>query len=175
MNGFSGITYQARLPLLWQVAEPDDQAMMAARRSNLGLLHALATIEAIPDKDPDADPAVSKAIDRLEAKLDVAIGLLSKLVAQQAEMPMPAQVSLGAHQIEWGALPDCPVPDSVIRIALHLSPHLPEPIQLYARVTLSSPTLCRAEFLDQDEEFEDWMTRTLFRYHRREVQARHQS
>jgi len=175
MNGFSGITYQAKLPLLWQPANPDGQDIISARQSNIGLLRALATIETIPEKDPDAEASVAKTIDRLEAKLDIAMRLLSRLIAQQTEMPLPAEVVLSAHQIEWHAMTDAPVQDAVIRIALYLSPHLPEPVQLYARVTSSAPVPYQAEFLDHDEEFEDWMTRTLFRYHRRELQARHQS
>lgn len=176
MSSASGITYQANLPLRWQYqAAPADAELAQARHANIALLHALATLESVPDKDHDADPAVAKAVDRLEAKLDIALGLLSRLVTQQMEIPASIPVTLGAHLVEWRAATDLPDLDATILLSLHLSPKLPESLQLYARVTISQTGWCAAEFLDRDEELEDWITRTLFRYHRRALQARHQA
>lgn len=176
MSSASGITYQADLPLHWQYeAAPSGAALALARHANMALLHALTTLESAADKDHDADPAVTKAVDRLEAKLDIALGLLSKLVAQQMELPASIPVTLGVHQIEWRGASDLPVVNSIIMLNLHLSPKLPEPLHLYARVMTSQTALCAAEFLDRDEELEEWITRTLFRYHRRTLQARHQA
>ena len=47
-------------------------------------------------------------------------------------------------------------------------------LQLHARIISSAGGRCVAALLDEDPEFEEWMTRTLFRYHRRGLQARHQ-
>ncbi len=174
MNNASGITYQANLPLRWRYeGTPSDTTLAQARQANIALLHALATLESVADKDHDIDPAVSKAIDRLEAKLDIVLSLLSRLVSQQMELPAAIPVTLGVYQIEWRGAPELPTQDSIIRLGLHLSPKLPEPLQLYARVMTSQTNLCSAEFLDRDQELEEWITRTLFRYHRRAVQARH--
>jgi len=137
------------------------------------MLHALALMESLPEKDTDADPAIAKAIQRLEAKLDIVLSQLSRLAAQDASRLSHTRVSLGATHLTWETHSEVPPPGTSIKLTLNLSPMLYEGIQLYARVTESSATTCRAEFVDQDEEFVEWMTRTLFRYHRRELQARH--
>ncbi len=172
MDNVPGITCHAHLPLRWQAAAPDAGMLAAARRTNLELLHALATLESAPDNEHDANPAIAKAIERLESKLDIVIGILSRLIAQHAALPAPVPVSLGVDRIEWHA-EDAPPAGATIRIELYLSPKLPEPLQLYAQVTDTPAGACMAEFLDHDEELEEWMTRTLFRFHRRELQARH--
>ena len=175
MSNASGITYLADLPLRWQYeAMPSESALALARHANMTLLHALSTLESTAEKDHDADPAVAKAVDRLEAKLDIALSLLTRLVAQQLELPASSPVTLGVHQIEWRGVSDLPAVDALIKLNLYLSPRLPEPLQLYSRVASSQAGLCTAEYLDKDEELEEWITRTLFRYHRRALQARHQ-
>ena len=176
MNTASGITYQANLPLRWQYeAVPSDAALVQARHGNLAMLQALATLETAADKEHDADPAVAKAVDRLEAKLDIALSLLSRLVAQQIQLPPSTSVTLGVHEIQWRGELEFPAVGSIIMLSLYLSPKLPEPLNLHARVTTSHAGLYGADFLDTDEELEEWITRTLFRYHRRALQARHQS
>jgi len=175
MSNASSITYQADLPISWRYTDaPGATVLSQARQSNLVLLHALSTLESAPEKDHDADPAISKAVDRLEAKLDVALGMLARLVAEQTNIPACAQVTLGARQIEWCEASTLPTRDSVVCILLHLSKKLPEPMQLYGRVISVQGDRCVAEFIDLDEELEEWITRTLFRYHRRALQARHQ-
>lgn len=174
MDTPSVITYQAQLPLQWQLETPDATMVAAARHANLGLLHALAVLETAPEKEHDADPALSKAFDRLEAKLNIALGLLSRLVAQNGHIPAPSPVTLGVHSIRWQPEAE-PSPGSTIKLSLHLSPRLPEPLQIYARIVECHDGMCVADFIDQDPELEEWMTRTLFRYHRRELQARHQA
>ena len=173
MTTQSGITYQSLLPLAWEATAPDAPAIALVRHHNLRLLHALAIMESLPDKDVDSDPVVAKAMERLEAKLDMVISLLSRLAARDEGNLRPTRVSLGATHLDWEPLSETPGIGDTVKLTLYLSPMLPEGIQLYARITDSTDTNCRAEFLDQDEEFEEWMTRTLFRYHRRELQARH--
>ena len=174
MSDAPGITYQATLPLHWEEATPTDAVLAQARHGNLVLLQALATLESAADKDYDADPAVAKAVERLEAKLDIVLSLLSKLVAQQLEIPTSVPVTLGVRSIQWQAAAILPTVGAIIKLSLHLSLKLPEPLRIFARVTAVQGEHYSAEFLDTDEELEEWITRTLFRYHRRALQARHQ-
>jgi hypothetical protein len=175
MDQASGITLHAKLPFSWQSALISSEALIKLRSSNLEVMHALATLESVPDKDHEADPTTSKAIDRIEAKLDIVIGLLSRLASQHAQPPAPLWVDLGVHDIHWQGDDAPPIPGSLILIDLFLSERLPEPLRLLAKVSASDTGHCHAEFLDMDEEVAEWMTRTLFRYHRRELQARHQN
>ena len=175
MSDDSGINYQTSLPLAWQNVPAPDTAMLAqARDGNILLLQALATLESAAEKDHVADPALSKAVVRLEAKLDIALTLLGKLLAEQLASPASVPVTLGVNQIAWRDAAPLPALDASILVNLRLSPRLPEFLQLYARVVAVEDGACSAEFLDRDSEQEEWITRTLFRYHRRALQARHQ-
>ena len=88
------------------------------------------------------------------------------------QLPAPVPVTLAARNVEW--LSDLPLPamQEKVLVSLYLSPRLPEPLQLHALIVSSNSGRCIAQFLDEDEEFDEWMTRTLFRYHRRGLQAR---
>lgn len=174
-NETPGITYQANLPLSWRRETVLSAPTLASwRHSNVALLRALATLEAAPaDRDHETDSHVSKTLDRLETKLDVALNMLAHLAMRDVEMPAPLPVTLGARSVEW--LSDSPLPagGEQVALTLYLSPRLPEPLLLYARIVSSADGRCVAEILDEDEEFDEWMARTLFRYHRRGLQARH--
>ncbi len=171
----SGITYQASLPLSWRdTPVPDDATLALARHANLTLLHALAVLESVTEKDHDVDPVMSKAVIRLEAKLDIALSLITRLISGQLALPASFALTMGVDRIEWRGAEQIPGPGTLILLSLYLSPRLPEPLQLYARVGAAQNDGCVAEFLDHDEEHEEWITRTLFRYHRRALQARHQ-
>lgn len=180
----SAITYQAKLPLAWTApAAPDSATLALWHHGNLALLHALATLEAAapPDSERESDHAYSKTLDRIEAKLDLSLTLLARLIGQQAILPPQRAVTLAAEGLSWSCPPDeAPADGSDVLIALYLSPRLPEPLHLWSRVACRTgadhdrSSHCHAAFLDKEAEMEEWMTRTLFRYHRRALQARRQ-
>lgn len=172
----SGITYQASLPLNWRSEPAPSTSMLASwRYSNIALLRGLATLEAAAaDRDHEADSHLAKAMEHLESKLDIILNMLAHLTMRNVDMPAPRPVTLGARSVEW--LSDLPLPagGEHVLVSLYLSPRLPEPLQLYARIIFSGEGRCMAALLDEDPEFDEWMARTLFRYHRRGLQARHQ-
>ena len=177
------ITFQTRLPLAWEnPGTPDEATLGAWRQENLTLLRALATLESmVPDKERELDQALGKAVERMEAKIDVMLTLMARLVGQQNSLPPSLPLTLAAQHVEW-ACPAAVAPpaDSHVLLKVYPSPKLPEPLRLWVRVATQparsqgEDCYCLAEFLDEDAEFEEWMTRTLFRYHRRALQARHQ-
>lgn len=172
-----GITYQASLPLTWRSEPAPSSSMQASwRYSNISLLRGLATLEAAAiDRDHEADSHQAKALERLENKLDIALNMLAHLTMRNVDMPAPLPVTLSARSVEW--LSDLPLPagGEHVLLSLYLSPRLPEALQLYARVIFSAEGRCVVTLLDADPEFEEWIARTLFRYHRRGLQARHQA
>jgi hypothetical protein len=169
-----GITYQASLPLSWRVEPAPSLAMLTSwRYSNISLLRGLATLEyAALDREHDGDTPLNKALDRLESKLDIALTMLARVTMQNVQVPAPVAVTLSARSVEWLSDQPLPATQEKVLVSLYLSPRLPEPLQLHARVVTTSSGRCVAQFLDEDEEFDEWMTRTLFRYHRRGLQAR---
>lgn len=172
-----GITYQASLPLSWR-SEPAPSASMLAswRYSNIALLRGLATLEtaAVTERDHEADTHLAKALERLENKLDIVLNMLARTTMRTSDMPAPLPVTLGARRVEWLSDLALPASGEHVLLTLYLSPRLPEPLQLYARVVSSAERRCAVALLEEDAEFDEWMARTLFRYHRRGLQARHQ-
>lgn len=171
-----GISYRANLPLDWRLtADISDAEAALWRQNNLALLQALATLEAgAPEKDHgEAEPATQKAIERLEAKLDVALALLGRLLSERAQLPPEFPVMLYVDRIVWQSSHDVPAVGATLQLRLFLSARLPQPLQFLVRVTSVDGDRCQAELLHVDAEMEEWLTRTLFRYHRRTLQARH--
>lgn len=171
-----GISYHASLPLDWQPSADIAAATLVNwRQANLTLLQALATLEAVaPEKEAtESEQAIQKTIERLEAKLDIALDLLARLLTEHTPIPPEVPVILGIGSIEWQVQDETLAPETLLQLRLYLSPRLPQPLRFLARVVAVTGRQCRAELLNIDEELEEWLTRTLFRYHRRALKARH--
>jgi hypothetical protein len=167
----SGIAYRTCLPLGWRTGTVDE-AQLAY--SNIALLRALAIVEsATPEREHEADSHLAKSMERLETKLDIVMSMLSRLSLQHVDIPPPVEVTLTSDTVEWSCGENAPRSGDTILISLYLSPKLPEALQLPAHVMTSTAGTCTAEITCKDAEFEEWLTRTLFRYHRRGLQARH--
>lgn len=115
-------------------------------------------------------------MERLEAKLDLALNLIMQLARQQAELPATHPVILRAKAVEWTDAA-APEPAQLILVSLHLSPILPQALLIPATVAavehLESGPRVRANFTHLNQEMEEWLERTLFRYHRRSIQQSH--
>ncbi len=172
---FGGVSYQAEIPLGWQAAPPPQAAVLQEwMHTNAVLLHAFATMEGQP---PERDSESGSEIERIEVKLDLVLNLLARLLAQHAPRPEPSRVTLSAAVIEWLCLGAAPPAGSDIVISLFINPYLPQPLLLPARVraarTETGGTQVAAEFTHLSEEAGEWLERTVFRNHRRFIQARH--
>lgn len=178
----SGVRYSGLLPLSWRIAQNADQtAHDRLLHANITLLRGLASIEAATSLDNEHvnDPAIAKALDRLESKVDIMISLLAGVLTGMQVLPVHTHVELGTQEIGWVESPDtAPQPGQELMVTIFLSPKLPQALMLPVRVKALSSTEsgCHvsAELLEKDDEFEDWITRTIFRFHRRELQIRHQ-
>lgn len=180
MNQFEpqGVFYSADLPLSWT---PLDQLQPAQteqwQHHGVALLRALSVIETpVSELEKDATSAAGKAMERLEAKLDLTLSLMMQLVRQHTAPPPSCAVTLRASSVEWrgGNAPETGQP---ILLSLHLSPKLPQPLVLPARVAAVEATAngirVRADFIRLNEELAEWLERTLFRFHRRSIQQSH--
>jgi|GEM_PF-966936 len=173
----SPVHYQALLPLTWVAAESLDAAKLSVwMHTNAVLLRALATIEAQPPaSDYESEPGTptGRMLERLEAKIDLSLSLLSCLLGHEAhhQQALPATLSAGGIEWESASLPEA---GSEILLTLHLSPKLPHPLQLPAHVERSGNGRALARFVHLDDDTRDWLERTVFRQHRRSIQALHQ-
>ncbi len=170
---FPGVSYTTTLPLSWRDAGSIAPSKIEHwQHTNLALLHALATIESIPgDRENELGPA-AKAYERLEAKVDVMLDMLGRLLAERIEIPPEHALTLRADGLEWLDR-SAPAAGSEVVISLYLSPKLPQPLSLTASVQSCTQeddaTRVHCVFTHLNAELTDWLERTVFRYHRRAV------
>lgn len=154
------------VPLLWQ-ASPN-------AGDNLLLIRVLALMDVL-SADPNADDEA--AIHRLaiEARLDLCLMLLGRLLAQQQPLPASRRVMLSGEDASW--LHEAPLPvGEVGGLALYLIPNVPEPLRLPARVSAciqkETGWQVTVAFCIDDPLLQDWLDKTVFRRHRREISER---
>lgn len=173
-----GVSYPATLPLDWHVEPaPSDDMIATWMYGNVTLLRALATVEALqPEKEADHGPGVGKILERLEFKIDLALSLVAKLLTQNVTLPSSCPAFLSAAGIEW-ICKETPAQGADILIHAYISPKLPQPLILPAKIASTrqeeSGTRVYATFTHLSEEAHDWLSRTVFRYHRRAIHTLH--
>lgn len=173
-----GVFYSAELPLSWTPLGQFQPAQAEQwQHHGVALLRALSVIETpASELDKEATSAAGKAMERLEAKLDLTLSLMMQLVRQHTEFPPRCAVTLRASSVEWMG-ENAPESNQPILLSLHLSPKLPQPLVLPARVSAVEAAAggfrTRADFTRLNEELAEWLERTLFRFHRRSIQQSH--
>lgn len=173
-----GISFQADLPLEWRpLGDAERGAAEIWMHANVVLLRALSTIEAQPSvTDYESEPGspTGRVLERLEAKVDLALTLLGRLLGQEQPAPRPVSLTLSAQAVEWKS-DSLPPAGSPVLITLHISPRLPQPLRLAAIVKRSGQGSAEAVFTRLEGEMQDWLERTVFRQHRRHIQTLHQA
>lgn len=172
----SGLVFEDVLPLTWQIVG-DDAAHAHADEGNQRFLNILSLIEDHqPDSRVDESGELAKEIVRLDAKVNLLIDMVARILAQQATLPQPVQTRLSADGIEWTApaqAEDGGLPKSGDRLLLklYLRPEYPVPLFLYCRVTRLGREADRirieARFEGLLTPVRDLLERTIFRRHRR--------
>ena len=175
----NGIEYRAQLPIAWRdLADTLPAQISELMRENVLTLQALAALEATHsssgvDREADRTPAMDHQSIRVEAKVDLLLHWVATLLLERHPLPPASEVILGAQQISWR----CPVALATNTegiVSLFLTPHLPAPLKLPVRISHYDQGIARATFIRMSEEAQEWLERTLFRYHRRALQARAQ-
>lgn len=177
----SGVSIESTMPFGWEVEHSLTPAGQESRRhTNIALLRALAALESLgAEYEHDKQEGMQKALDRVESKLDLVMLMVAGLMRAGANLPHEKAVTLHSDHVVWREhAENAPLPNQRLLLSLYLSPRLPQPLQLSATVsvveTLSGVVTISARFDKQDAESEEWLTRTIFRYHRRALQARRQ-
>lgn len=174
-----GISLEAVLPLSWVARQATSQANAEMQRqSNISLLRALASIEAMAPERELEDEATQKALERMESKLDIVILLLAKMAGASGLLPSEKLLALRMDSMSWLEHEHVPMMGESVLISVYLNPRLPQPLLLSAQVcdlqNKDHGTQIEVTLEDTGEELQEWLTRTIFRYHRRQVQARRQ-
>ena len=173
-----GVSYFTVVPLSWHlVTNPAADEIAVWMYGNVTLLQALSAIETMqPEKEGDMGSGSGKVLERLEFKVDLALSLLSKLLAKNTALPDSYRAFLSAEGMEWISK-EAAEPGDEILISAYISPKLPQPLILPARIEAvqreENGTRIHAIFTHLNEETQDWLSRTVFMYHRRAIQNLH--
>ena len=175
-----GVSYFTVVPLSWHLeTNPAADQIAVWMYGNVTLLQALSAIETMPpekESDMGSGSGSGKVLERLEFKVDLALSLLSKLLAKNTALPDNYRAFLSAEGMEWICKEAAEQGDEIV-ISAYISPKLPQPLILPARIEAvqreETGTRIHAAFTHLNEETQDWLSRTVFRYHRRAIQNLH--
>lgn len=177
---FPGISFEATLPLEWATLPSLTLANSELQRQgNVALLRALSAIETVvPEHELHAE-ASQKALERIEAKLDIVFLLVARLAGAAALLPPEKKIILSAEQVIWQESGNLPAIGQTVQVSLTLNPRLPQPLLLPVSIKELRENESGAEVVATlqacGDELKEWLTRTIFRYHRRALQARKHS
>lgn len=166
----AALTCDAWLPACFVVGERP-----LLQQPSEALLHSLAVAEDLRNEDPEDRGELPQSMQRVEAKLDLILGLLGKL-ARQREDALPACPLRWSHR---GLRLDLPqAVDSVagtngvvlLQPVAWLSDHIELPVQVLAQVTGSQGQHhLWLRFGALTAGLKDALERHLFRQHRRQI------
>ncbi len=159
------IHFTRSLPVQWQALDsPLSEFQLAANdQANLVLLDGIAMLEEQPKVEEGSPMAAD--ITRMDAKLDLMMSMLSRLMAHFEKFPAQQTVTLSAHYIAWHEADEMPSggPNGTLDIYIH--PTIITPLRV--PVTLESGG--RAAITGLGARVQNAWEKYLFRQHRREV------
>lgn len=172
----TALKYQAKLPFSYKMmdkVEPTEIKYWG--HQNVSLLRALAAMEttASPEKDFIHDGPTNKSLERIEARLDIAMMMLSHLMKNQAEPTNSRNITLSTSEVSWELIPTeiSPEVGSLLVMDIYLSELIAIPLKLFGQIASHQQGETRAALIYVDSQLEEWLTRTIFRYDRLAIQA----
>lgn len=171
------VSYEDRLPLKWEPTAPGESCKEAERdHANLYVLESAAAVEEKPSERLSEDyPEIQQELRRLDAKLHVLMGMVARLLQEEAvsESARPVRISLKA--VEFRAdVDEVAVADSgAIRLQIHTA--VPAPLVMNGRITdefeRDDGRWVRFEPGGLSHSLRNALSRHVFRHHRRQVAA----
>ncbi|MBV1775828.1 PilZ domain-containing protein [Burkholderiaceae bacterium DAT-1] len=130
-------------------------------------MSVLADMEAAAAMPESGEDALSRIIPRL----DLGLQLLAGLWAEKHDLLPCEDVQVSLEGASWKSeQPPCPGAEGYVWLTP--SRQLPLPLILPARVLSADDGLTCVVWQFTSDVEQDWFSRTLFRYHRRDIQTR---
>jgi len=174
---FDGLALHDFLPLVWEASPLTDPAELEHyNQETARALQALSLFEEAP-KELSTDPnpkGQGQELQHLEAKVDVLLSLVTRLVSQQQGLPKRHNTVLRADSVEWTGpcAEQARTGDSGV-VVIYPNPLLPIPFRLAGRVVSSverSGTKWRiTKFEHLSPLVSVGLEKLVFRRHRRQV------
>jgi hypothetical protein len=163
-----GLSCSYPMPLAWHPASLDEHARHSLIQEATLLLNALNQMEG--SHELEAGGAENRRLERLEAKLDLALHLLTRTL-EPGPVAATREVILSPLVVEWN---DEQAPAAGTRLVLELRPseHLPLTLRLPALAREPLPGLARASLENLPQALDDALHQFVFRRHRQAIRAR---
>lgn len=173
-----GISYRDQLPVTWQLltALPSEGEQHRLDRANEELLHALLVRDEVHQENEDLEEGAGlEHYRRLEAKLDLLLGLVTEMLAARGGLPAAHDLTLGTKGLcihvaaeEMSDLKE----GNLLRIQLYLDVQLPRPLQIFGVLTAVEVDSFTVSFYPLQERVQDLLDKFVFRQHRRAIALR---
>lgn len=175
-DGFDGLALHENLPFLWEPSPLTEPAELErCSQETARALQALALFEEAP-REPLADAGhhQGQELAHLEAKVDVLLSLVTRLVADRHGSPEPHNTVLRADSLEWsGPVAERVVPGDTGIAVLYPNAMLPLAFRLPARVAgiteRSGSRWILARFDHIPSPVQVGLEKLIFRRHRRQI------
>lgn len=168
------ISLSGQLPMRYARSEQalTEAELLNINERNLMLFNAIEVVEVQRFvADSDSDDGVQVELLRLEAKVDLLLGLMNQLLSQQLDIPHACTVSLNAAALNWqaGAI-EASVGDYIV-VELHVHNAVAMPLKLPLRLT----SALRGELYGLSPLTQNGLDKFLFRQHRRAIAVSRQA
>ncbi len=187
MNGTTtdtmNLIYADTLPMRWYVGTETASGVPSSRQeANRAFFRAITILEdlTLDTSQNEERGEMGNELSRIEAKVDLLTGMVTRLVFNLGGLPPLLPVSLSATGIEWTEPVAVPatVAGSIsegtnITIELYLRPDVPLPVYFPASVSSLDSGSDRvhvvAKFTEVSGTIQEYIERTIFRRHRQTI------
>ncbi len=163
-----GLSCTCEMPLTWQPAQLDPQALRTALIEATVLLVALNQMEGM--HEAESGTPENRRLDRIEAKLDLALHLLGRSLAS-GDRPADKRVRLFPEGACWPD-PMPPAEGTVLIFEIHPSEAVPLSLKLPAIALPPGDGEAEVRFVDLPEGLADALYQFVFRRHRQAIRTR---
>lgn len=158
------IHFTRAVPALWHALDvrPNDYEITEIDKANQLLMEAITQLEEAPKLDENS--AMHADIARLDAKLDLLMNMLSRVLAQFHDAPDTQTLTMSAHYIAWHEAEQMPQ-DEFGKLELFIHPTIATPLIVPLHIEGSG----RGAIFGFGSKVQNSWEKYLFRQHRREI------
>lgn len=163
------LAYEGELRIEWRglLALPTGEALMRLRDANLTVLNLVSAVE--EHRADGSDDEGGGELVRLDAKVNLLLELVQRLLARDQLPPAGKRVRFNAHGVSV-AQSEALLDLQLVTVFIHLDACRAMPLELPAQVVqLPGSTQVLLAFQDIGPAIDEALDRLVFRYHRRQV------
>ncbi|MDP1697195.1 MAG: PilZ domain-containing protein [Xanthomonadaceae bacterium] len=165
------LAFEGELRVEWRAlaALPTGEALMRLRDANLTVLNLVSAVEEHRSDGTDDETGGAGELVRLDAKVNLLLELVQRLVARDQMPPARLAVRFNAHGLSIER-PANLAGAQWVTVYIHLDACRAMPLELPAQVVvLPDQAQVLLAFQDIGPAIEEALDRLVFRYHRRQI------